>query len=271
MITLESSDSQFGRNVRTGEKERFAEVGKCGWTLTGRVRFAGEQNKRFRVGFVQVLGVDNVRFTYTRTIVAETHLRALPIRDGSKSEPPFYSKKMEESPKVDGRVVPFAVDVKLDDWPKNTVFWFHQDDQTNKLEHVGVHMEFDTWLAVQNITPAGWGDPAPADTLKLLKQWKIVVKYECGVDTSRPIGKRCKTGMNDSTLSEVKDPPEKPPACIWVVDQVANNSIGQEAILRSPAPLSPRAVSHARAVALANQGMAAMATPRTVSGLLGWE
>jgi hypothetical protein len=266
MIKLLRSALIFEKDIRVLEKKDFAKVGNCGWNLNAYVRFVSEQSKRYQVGFIQVLDEDEVKFTYTRTVVEETHLVKLPVLDGSKSEPPFHQRNKDFSPVVDGVLPPVVVQTEIDDRPTNIVFWNHKSDPTDKLERVDIKMKFRTWLAVRDITGAKHGDPPPANILKLLKQWKILVQYEYRVDTSQPRGGRFFPGLNSSALSEVQGPLEDPPPCIWAVGQVANNSIGQQETLRAEAALPPQVVAHAHIMNLANNQMVDMAIPRPILG-----
>jgi hypothetical protein len=107
-------------------------------------------------------------------------------------------------------------------------------------------MEFDTWLAAQDISPH-----APQKTFAaLLKHWRINVQRKYDVDISQPLGSRLTETMNASSFVESAGTLPTPPPCVWVVGQVATTSIRDTATGRLPPPvtLPPAAVQHSRRV-----------------------
>lgn len=234
-ISLHSMTKEsFRQDVPPDEQADQVSIGPCKWSLKARVSIRNEPGKRFRVGFVQAQYVNVVEATYARTLYREVPIHALPILDGSRREPPFYHKRIDKVPKVDGLVGNLLVDTELWDQPEPDLLWYHEGDHTNPLETVTIHLRFETWLAVQDVTSAR---PRRAFAA-LLKQWDVVVRRTYTVNVARPAGNRMTVTSTNCSFTPVATI-EQPPACVWV-GQTANYNFRDEFAarpVRLPAPI----------------------------------
>ena len=172
---------------------RAADVGimSATWAGDARVKVTGEKDKKFRIGFVQLLEKNVMQAIYAKNTRSEVLIApaTMPILDADDTNRyrPFYDNHTSAA-KYKPQYVHQTVDghtsnrrVQMWDEPESEYEWYFNNEADNPLEEFVMNLVFSTYVVARDIT-AGKGRYDPYN-LQILKQWAVVLDRRYGFNT----------------------------------------------------------------------------------------